>query len=95
MPGRVHDQPADCVVPAIARAILNAATEGGRDVTVGMMATLNVAAWKLTPGIAQKMAARQADRQQYERPPGRPEGTLYYPGLTGQIHGHGPEGRCL
>lgn len=79
----------------VAKAILDAATEGGRDVTVGMMAKLNVAAWRLTPGLAAKLSAKQADRQQYDRPPSSPEGTLYRPGLTGQVLGHGPEGRCL
>jgi hypothetical protein len=33
------------------------------------------------------MSANQADRQQRNEPPDNPEGALYEPGGTGQIHG--------
>lgn len=75
----------------VARAILDAASHGGRDVTVGMMAKLNVAAYKLMPGMADKYSARQVDRQHYDQPPSHPEGILYHPGAAGHIHGHRPE----
>lgn len=71
----------------VASAILKAATEGGRDVTVGTMATINAAVSKLVPSLADSMSAKQAGRQQRDMPPLRPEGTLYRPGESGRIHG--------
>ena len=71
----------------VAEAILKAATEGGRDVKVGAMATLNTAMAKVAPSLGDKMAARQAGRQQRDEPPRHPEGTLYRPGESGRIHG--------
>jgi short-subunit dehydrogenase len=74
----------------VAEAILKAAVEGGRDITVGLMATLNTVTADLAPGIADKMAAKQAERQLEDEPPRNPEGTLYRPGNAGQTHGeHG------
>jgi hypothetical protein len=35
------------------------------------------------------MSAKQADRQQFERPPVNPEGALHKAGGTGHIHGPG------
>lgn len=74
----------------VASAILDAATHGGRDVTVGMMAKLNVATSKLAPAMADKISAKQAERQHYAQPPADPEGTLYRPGGSGRIHGLRP-----
>lgn len=71
----------------VAEAILKAATEGGRDVKVGAMATLNTAMAKVAPSLGDKMAARQAGRQQRDEPPRHPEGTLYRPGESGRTHG--------
>ena len=71
----------------VASAILKAATEGGRDVTVGTMAGLNAAVSKLMPSLADSISAKQAGRQQRDMPPLRPEGTLYRPGESGRIHG--------
>jgi short-subunit dehydrogenase len=74
----------------VAKAILGAATKPTRDVKVGL-SKLNVAAAKLTPGIADKMTARKSENQQYEEPPRNPEGTLYTPGEEGRVRGvHGP-----
>jgi len=71
----------------VAEAILKAAVEGGRDVKVGAMASLNVLASKLLPSWADRMAAKQADRQQEDRPPVAPVGTLFVPGVTGDVYG--------
>ncbi|GBG12486.1 short-chain dehydrogenase [Novimethylophilus kurashikiensis] len=71
----------------VAEAILKAATEGGRDVTVGAMAAINTAAFKITPSLADKFAAKQARRQQIAAPPMDPQGTLYKPGHAGQVYG--------
>jgi len=74
----------------VAEAILKAATHPERDVKVGSMAKLNTATAKLAPSLGDKMAAKQADRQQYDVPPRDPEGTLYKAGEAGQTHGAGP-----
>lgn len=75
----------------VAEAILEAAVEGGRDVKVGAVSVLNTTVSKLMPGLADRMAATQVDRQQEEGAPRRPEGTLYQPGVTGSIYGHAPQ----
>lgn len=73
----------------VADAILKAAVKPERDVKVGAGAVLDTALSKLAPGLADTMAAKQADRQQYHEPPRDPEGTLYKAGESGQIHGSG------
>jgi short-subunit dehydrogenase len=72
----------------VAETILETATKGGRDVRVGAMAVLNTTAFKMTPGLADKFAAMQANRQQEEFAPIDPEGSLYKPSRSGRIHGH-------
>jgi short-subunit dehydrogenase len=74
----------------VADAILEAATKGGRDVKVGAMSKLDTALARLAPGLADKLAARQAQRQHYEQPPNDPDGTLYRPGHSGRIDGERP-----
>jgi short-subunit dehydrogenase len=74
----------------VAQAILEAASEGGRDVKVGAMSVLNTTLSKLMPSLGDRMAALQADRQQEDRPPARPEGTLFRPGESGRVHGNPP-----
>ena len=74
----------------VAEAILKAATEGGRDVKVGMMAIVNTSASKFLPSLGDRMAAMQAGRQQEDAPPRNPEGTLYKAGHAGRIYGHPP-----
>ncbi len=74
----------------VAEAILKAATEGGRDVKVGMMAVVNTTAAKFLPSLGDRMAAMQAGRQQEDAPPRNPEGTLYKAGHAGRIYGHPP-----
>lgn len=71
----------------VAEAILEAATDGGRNVKVGAMAKINTMAFQLTPGLADKFSAKQAERQQEDYPPVNPEGILYQPSHTGRIYG--------
>jgi short-subunit dehydrogenase len=73
----------------VADAVLEAATEGGRNITVGMMAKLNVATARLIPRLGDVMSARQADRQLRDEPPLHPEGALHHAGQTGSIYGRG------
>lgn len=74
----------------VAEAILKAAESPTREVKVGMMAKLNTMVAKLSPSLANKMEAKQVDRQQYDQPPRDPEGTLYKPGESGRTHGQRP-----
>jgi short-subunit dehydrogenase len=73
----------------VAKAILEAAVKPHRDIKVGLPAHLDIAAFKLAPPLADKMAAKQADRQHFERPPLNPEGALHKAGGTGHVHGPG------
>jgi short-subunit dehydrogenase len=73
----------------VAKAILKAAVDGGRDVKVGVMAKLSTITSRLMPSLGDKLAARQAHRQQYDEPPRNPEGTLFRPGQSGLVHGQG------
>jgi short-subunit dehydrogenase len=76
----------------VAAAILDAAENPARDVTVGSMAKLNTTVAKLMPAVGDRHAAAQADRQQYAEPPRNPEGALFRPSGGGATHGqHGPE----
>jgi short-subunit dehydrogenase len=74
----------------VAEAILDAATSAKRDVTVGAMAKVNTVISKVAPGLADKMTAKQVDRQQYDQAPRDPEGALYRPSGGGKIYGHNP-----
>jgi hypothetical protein len=58
-----------------------------RDIKVGTMARLNTTLAKLAPRLSDKLAAKQADRQQSDEPARDPEGTLYKPGESGRTHG--------
>lgn len=73
----------------VAEAILEAAVDPTREKKVGGMATLNAAVAKISPALANRMEAKQAERQQYDEPPRDPEGTLYKPGESGHKHGSG------
>jgi hypothetical protein len=74
----------------VAEAILEAATEGGRDVKVGAMAKMNTTMAKLLPSLGDKMAAMQADRQQLDVPARAPEGSLFRPSGGGSVYGQAP-----
>ncbi len=71
----------------VAEAILDAATNGGRDVKVGALAHVNTTISKLLPSIGDRMSAMQNDRQQRSEPPRHPQGTLYEPGRDGRVYG--------
>ncbi|VTU15275.1 Putative oxidoreductase SadH [Variovorax sp. PBL-H6] len=71
----------------VAKAILKAATDGGRDVKVGSMSVLNTTMSKVLPSLADKMSAKQVDRQQRWEDPDKPQGTLYEAGHSGRTHG--------
>ncbi|GHA69128.1 SDR family oxidoreductase [Cognatilysobacter bugurensis] len=73
----------------VAEAILKAAEEGGRDITVGAMAKIDTTVSKLMPSVGDRMAKMQADRQQRDEPAGDRRGTLYRPGEGGEVHGRG------
>jgi short-subunit dehydrogenase len=73
----------------VAESILDAASSHTRAKRVGAGSKVNTTVAKLAPGLAEKMAAKQADRQQYDEPPRDPAGTLFKPGESGQTHGSG------
>lgn len=73
----------------VAKAILETATEPTRDRKVGMMARVNTAMAKAVPALADRMAAKQADRQQYDEPPRDPTGALFAPSESGRVRGSG------
>lgn len=77
----------------VANAIIDAATKPTRDIKVGMMAKLNTAMHKLIPALAEKLEAKQANRQHYDEPPRDPQGALYRPGKDGNVYGTGPTQR--
>lgn len=72
----------------VADAILEAAVEGGRDIKVGAMAKMNTLTSKLAPSLADRMSAKQADRQQRDTPERDPQGALYRASEDGRTHGH-------
>jgi short-subunit dehydrogenase len=76
----------------VASAILDAATTPRRDVKVGVIAKLDVAAQKVLPGLGDHIAALQVPRQQTDAPPENPAGSLHAPGGTGRIYGRGAGG---
>jgi short-subunit dehydrogenase len=86
--------PGSPIEPAqVAEAILDAAEHPTRDKRVGLMAKVSTTAATLAPGLADRMAASQATKMQYDEPPRHPEGTLHRPsevaGVAGRTHGTG------
>lgn len=73
----------------VAEAILKAAEEGGRDITVGAMAKVDTTVSKLMPSLGDRMAKMQADRQQRDEPARDRQGTLNRAGEGGEVHGRG------
>ncbi len=57
----------------VAEAILKAATDGGRDVKVGVMSVVNTTIAKLMPSLGDKMSAQRVDSQQENTLPNRPK----------------------
>jgi short-subunit dehydrogenase len=73
----------------VAEKILEAATHEKRSIKVSGMAKMNVMMAKFAPALADKMAARQMDRQNYDEPPRNPSGSLHAPADAGAIYGTG------
>lgn len=71
----------------VAEAILDAATNGGRDVRVGAMSWVNTTVSKLLPSLSDHMSTMQTNRQQRDEQPQHPQGTLYQPGMSGKVYG--------
>jgi short-subunit dehydrogenase len=63
----------------VADAILDAAANPTHHTKVGMMSKVNTAVSNLLPGVADKMSAKQVNRQQYDERPRNPDGALYQP----------------
>lgn len=79
----------------VADAILKAATTPTRAKKVGTMAKVNTAMAKFLPALGDKMAAKQAGRQQYAERPRDPDGALHRPSQATTVVGqmYGPGGR--
>jgi short-subunit dehydrogenase len=77
----------------VAEAILDAAVTPTRSKKVGAMSKINTMTAKIAPELGDKMAAKQATRQQYDEAPRHPNGALDRPseltGVAGQTHGTG------
>ncbi|MEZ2298475.1 SDR family oxidoreductase [Variovorax sp. RCC_210] len=71
----------------VAEAILKAAVSGGRDIKVGGMAVMNTVLAKVLPSVADRMSAKQVERQQKGDRERDPEGALYRAGNSGRTHG--------
>ncbi len=79
----------------VADVILKAAVTPTRATRVGAMAVLNTVAYKFTPKLADKMAAKQEKNLHSHQPPRNPDGALHRPsessGVAAQTHGTGPK----
>ena len=83
------DLPTPMIDPQdVADAILGAAVKPTRAVRVGMMSKVNTFVAKNLPSIGERMAAKQVENLQRDEPPRDPQGTLYIPGESGEIHGN-------
>jgi short-subunit dehydrogenase len=74
----------------VAKAILAAAASRTRERKVGAMSRFNVITAKWMPGVADRLAAKQFERQHYDEPPRDPEGALWRPSESGRVRGTGP-----
>lgn len=77
----------------VANAILKAATKPTRSKKVGLKAVINTTVATLLPSVADSMAAREVDNQQYEESPRNASGILRQSseayGTAGRTHGAG------
>ncbi len=75
----------------VAEAILDAATSPTREKRVGFRAKMNVTMATMTPGLADRMAAGQAEKFKGDGPPRQPDGALHRPseatGVAGRTRG--------
>lgn len=72
----------------VADAILHAAQSPKRELTVGMMANLNVTTSKLLPSIADKISIMRTNQLKADRPSVNPQGALYEASESGVTHGN-------
>lgn len=63
----------------VAEAILDAAVKPTHHTKVGLMAKINTAVYNVAPSFADKMSAKEVDRQHYDERPRNPDGALYQP----------------
>jgi len=75
----------------VAEAILDAAAKPVRDIKVGIQSKLNTFIANVIPSLADKMTAKQVNRQQYDEPPRDPDGTLNKPGEAQPLISNGSE----
>jgi short-subunit dehydrogenase len=77
----------------VADAILDAAVKPTHHTKVGLMSKVNTTVSNLMPGMADKMSAKQLNRQQYDERPRNPDGALFQPsektGVVAQSGGTG------
>ena len=79
----------------VARAILYAATHAKRDIYVGGSAKMMSVMGRTAPGTMSKVSRRMMPKeQQRDEPPRDPEGSLYRPGVDGEVEGDYP-GRVM
>ncbi len=71
----------------VADAILSAAKHPTRHTKVGMMSKVNTTLYNTIPSLADKMSAKQVDRQHYDERPRNPDGALYEPSQTTNVIG--------
>ena len=72
----------------VAEAILTAAENGGRNISVGTLAAVDKLMWKMMPRMADKFAAKRISQQQKNEKPVNPSGCLYHPSESGRIYGN-------
>jgi short-subunit dehydrogenase len=72
----------------VAMAILHAAATETRHIKVGAMSKMNTTIANLMPRMGDWISRRQINRQQENRPPRNPAGSLHQPGGSGHTHGY-------
>lgn len=71
----------------VADAILSAAEKPTNNIKVGVMSKVNTFMAKNLPGLAERMATKQAAGLQRDEEPRNPAGALFIPGESGHIRG--------
>ncbi len=87
--------PSPTIDPAeVAEAVLEAAVSPTRVRRVGMMATVNTMVARAAPALADRIAARHAERPHSGQPPRNPRGVLFEPSersaTAGRVHADPP-----
>lgn len=72
----------------VADAILHAAQSPKRELTVGLMANLNVTTTKLLPALADKITLMRTSQLKADRRAVNPQGALYQASESGETHGN-------